>query len=117
MKKKTQDEKEAIEPRVQRIVMPRSPGDLRLGDYVFATRWPDADWNDPWAVGFVGVIGKNYVELREEDGRLIEGVGIRGFPFAVRISSAQGASILGEYPDMERSPFDAIRAAQIIRAA
>lgn len=88
------------------LVMPYVPGDLVVGDYVFACRWSDADWNDPWAVGYVRVIGKNYVELGQEDGSMIPEVGVRGFRCAIKITGEQGAKIITEYQPREGSPFD-----------
>lgn len=28
----------------------------KVGDYVFAHRWVDADLRDPWAVGFIEIV-------------------------------------------------------------
>lgn len=98
------------------MTLPKSPGSLAAGDYVLATRWGDADWNDPWAVGFVAEIGKNFVRVASEDGKPIDGIGSRAFPFAIKITAEQGASIIREYVPREGTPFDAEKAAQI-RAA
>ena len=70
------------------IVMHPCPGDLKRGEYVFACRWSDADWNDPWCVGFVGERG------------------IRGFRYFRRITPEQGTRIMDEYGPREGSPFD-----------
>jgi hypothetical protein len=82
------------------------PGDLKRGEYVFACRWSDADWNDPWCVGFVGDYGENYIQLTNEDGTEIEGVGIRGYRYFRRITAEQGKRIMDAYVPREGSPFD-----------
>ena len=87
------------------IVMHPCPGDLKRGEYVFACRWSDADWNDPWCVGFVGERGKNYIQLTEDDGSEIAGVGFRGFRYFHRLTPEQGTRIIG-YRLREGSPFD-----------
>jgi hypothetical protein len=106
---KTPNQAEPTNPvplvQAERLVMPDAPGELELGDYVFATRWPDADWNDPWAIGYVGVIGKNYIELRQEDNKLIPGVGLRGFKFAKTVSREQADLIIAEYKPREGTEF------------
>ena len=91
--------------QVQRLVMPDAPGELELGDYVFATRWSDADWNDPWAIGYVGAIGKTHIEIRAEDGSLIPGIGVRGFKHARTVTSGQAALIFAEYVPREGTEF------------
>lgn len=96
------------------IRMPRCPGELAIGDYVFATRWWDACWSDPWCVGFVGERGKNFVTLTEKDGGMIENVGIRAFPYAMKITAEQGERIVREYPPLEGKPFDAEIARRIL---
>jgi len=88
------------------VCIPYAPGKLEIGDYVFACRWSDADWNDPWAVGYVRVIGANYVELGQEDGRLVPKVGRRGFKCAIQITGEQGAKIAEEYQQREGDEFD-----------
>ena len=98
--------KDAGSAPVHVVVMRPCPGDLKHGEYVFACRWSDADWNDPWCVGFVGECGENYIQLTEEDGTAIEGVGIRGFRYFRRITAEQGKRIIGEYVPREGSLFD-----------
>ncbi len=90
------------------------PGVLRVGDYLFATRWSDADWNDPYGVGFLAESGHNCIRLANEDGSLIHGVGMRAFRYAVKITGDQGKRILSEYPPREGTPFDLEVAEQII---
>jgi hypothetical protein len=67
-----------------------APGDLAVGDYVFASRWGDCDPNDPWATGCITAVGPDYVVLGE--------VSQRRFPYARRISFEQGNRIAKEYP-------------------
>ena len=40
-------------PRRRTILSSR----ISIGDYVFVSKYEDADPNDPWAVGFVDAIG------------------------------------------------------------
>ncbi len=93
--------------QVHELVMnlPACPDGLKTRDYVFATRWSDADWNDPWCVGFVAELGKNYVTLHNENGGRVNGVGMRGFKNAMRITAKQGSRIISEYSPLEGTPF------------
>jgi hypothetical protein len=85
------------------VVNPKAPGDLKVGDYVFASRWSDCDPGDPWYVGHVAEIHlaepghavpyPGYVVLRET---------ARRWPHAMRITQEQGARIVKELPAMER---------------
>jgi len=93
----------------------KAPGQLKLEDYVFASRWPDCDWNDPWAVGFVAAIGENYVRLSNEDGSPIEGVGHRSFSYAMKVTKEQAASIIIRYSTAEGRPFDKEEANDIFK--
>ena len=83
-----------------------APGDLAVGDYVFASDWSDCDWNDPWAIGFVASLLPYGVVIGNEDGGLIDRVGIKYWKFAKRISVEQGRQIIEHYPEMEGSRFD-----------
>lgn len=77
------------------IVNLPAPGDLAVGDYVFASRWSDCDPGDPWAVGHVSALGEGFVVVGE--------VSPRHWPKAMRITPEQGRSIVEQYPDMERN--------------
>ena len=90
---------------VERVVMKQCPGNFKVGDYVFACRWSDADWNDPWGIGFVSELGDNYVRLSNKDGSQIPELGVRAFRNAIIITAAQAEQILSEYPARERSLF------------
>jgi len=66
---------------------------LQIGDYVFVTRWGDADPNDPWAVGFLSEIA------------IIKGIDFYKIPnsnrlwhHCKRITKKRGEKILLEYP-------------------
>ncbi len=87
------------------LVIPSAPADLDIGDYVFACRWSDADWNDPWAVGYVHEIGKSFVTLSTEKGELIPGVGFRGFQHALRVTRLQADKIIEQYKPREGEDF------------
>ena len=99
---------------VDRLVIPAVPSNLKVGDYVFACRWSDADWSDPWAVGYVREVGENYIVLGEEDGSPISGVGARCFKKATLVTKKQGVRIIAEYPRREGSDFDPSIIAQIL---
>lgn len=71
---------------------PQAPGDLKIGDYVFASRWGDCDPGDPWGVGYVSYLADNWI--------LLEG-GHKRWPRASRITEEQGARIIAEYPPKE----------------
>lgn len=79
----------------QILSVPSAPGDLAVGEYVFASSWGDADWCDPWGVGHVSEIGDSWVRLAE--------TGARRFPKAMRISHEVGVRIVSEYPPLEKS--------------
>ncbi len=87
------------------ICLPRCPHNLRIGDYVFATRWPDADWNDPSGVGFVSSIGRNSIGLCNEDGSRIENIGLYVFRHAIKIDAEQGQRLVADYQSREGTPF------------
>jgi hypothetical protein len=83
-----QDEQIAI------VKNPAAPGDLAVGDYVFASRWGDCDWCDPWFIGHVSEIDPaGYVRLAESP---------RRWPHAMRITQEQGHRIVAQYPGLER---------------
>lgn len=75
------------------VVNQAAPGDLTVGDYVFASRWSDCDPGDPWAVGHVSEIGAGFVVVGD--------VSPRRWPKAMRISAEQGRRIVESYPGME----------------
>lgn len=75
-------------PKLVRIPDVRDT-DLATGDYVFASRWGDADPGDPWCVGFV--------ERRTDDYITVAGSN-RAWKKAMRISHAVGARICAEMP-------------------
>ena len=100
--------------RLDKFVMPDAPGNLEAMDYVFACRWSDADWNDPWGIGFVKEVGKNHITICTEDGSLIPGIGIRGFQKALSISADQAGKIITEYTPREGTEFDPSIIAQIL---
>jgi hypothetical protein len=86
--------KDAYEEENQPVVTnPKAPGDLKVGDYVFASRWSDCDPGDPWAVGHVSVVGPDFVVVGD--------VSQRRWPRAMRITHEQGARIVAQFPDME----------------
>jgi len=69
--------------------------EIIVGDYVFASRWPDGDPNDPWYVGFVD-------EINEKEGfSTLYKVGGRNYRYCRKISKKQGEKILEKYPKLE----------------
>ena len=72
-----------------------APGDLAVGDYVFASRWSDCSPGDPWAVGHVSEVGAYYVVIGE--------VNQRRWDKAMKISHEQGARIADLYPKLLES--------------
>lgn len=78
------------------VVNVKAPSDLKVGDYVFASRWSDCDPGDPWHVGYVSEVGEGYVVIGE--------VSQRRWGNAMRISEEQGARIVQEYPVLEMGP-------------
>ena len=76
---------------------------VRWDDYVLATRWPDCDWNDPWAVGYVDMISEGRVCVEN-----------RWFRYAMKITGEQGERIIAEYPHREGQTFDPLVLARII---
>jgi len=85
---------------------PVEESDIKIGEYIFASRWGDRDWNDPWAIGFVRLIGRNFIEVANEDDSDITGVGKRGFRFFRRIDADTGKLIIPRYTEAEGMPFD-----------
>jgi len=83
------DEKQ--QPRIDRTISEVNvetvvSGLLSIGDYVLATKYSDADPNDPWFIGTIDLIGldhkgwfiqfnemvrrwRNYAKLTKEDGK------------------------------------------------
>lgn len=75
------------------VVNQPAPGDLAVGDYVFASRRADCDPCDPWCVGHVSELGPDFVVVGDASQRR--------WPKAMRISNEQGRRIIEHYPSME----------------
>jgi len=67
-----------------------SIGSINIGDYVFVSKYEDADPNDPWAVGFVDAIGTD----RKGDFIHIRGQERRPWRNAIKIDKETGNNIL-----------------------
>jgi hypothetical protein len=78
-----------------RKVNTKSKRPVRIGDYVFACKWSDADPNDPWCVDFVDDIIEDY------NGNKWYKVGGRSYRNCRRISADYGSKILEFYPKIE----------------
>ena len=75
--------------------MRAAPGRLRIGDYVFASKWSNADPRDPWAVGHVTAITETHITVSCENGK-------RDYRWYRVITDFQGERILRDYTEMER---------------
>lgn len=96
----------AVPPEAEPIVRNcEAPGDLKPGDYVFASRWSDCDPGDPWEVGFVSEVGF-YPESMTKAGYVVLQGGSRRWGRAMRITPEQGRRICEQFPSMERLPQD-----------
>jgi hypothetical protein len=69
------------------------PALFRVGDYVLATKFGDADLHDRWAVGFVSEVLDNYERV------LIETTGQLSYGAAAHVSGAEGAALLDAWRD------------------
>lgn len=102
----TQAQAGAVPPEAEPIVLNcEAPGDLKPGDYVFASRWSDCDPGDPWEVGFVSEVGV-YPESMTKAGYVVLQGGSRRWGRAMRITPEQGLRICEQFPSMERLPQD-----------
>jgi hypothetical protein len=102
----TQAQAGAVPPEAEPIVLNcEAPGDLKPGDYVFASRWSDCDPGDPWEVGFVSEVGV-YPESMTKAGYVVLQGGSRRWGRAMRITPEQGRRICEQFPSMERLPQD-----------
>lgn len=87
------------------IRIPNAPGNLNIGDYVFACKWSDADPGDPWAVGHVSQLS----DSAEDYGYVVLGdcpMPYRHFWKAVKITPEQGARIIEAYHRLGPLPTD-----------
>ncbi len=64
--------------------------DFNIGDYVYVTKYSDADPNDPWAIGCIDEIGKDqrggFIRIYEH--------GVRPWRYAIKISKKEGELLL-----------------------
>lgn len=84
-----------------------APGDVKIGDYVFASRWSDCDWNDPWCIGHVCEKGVNFVRVQAREDKIWQ------LAYCRKITEEIGANIIKHYPRLEGSSFDPIHSAKI----
>ncbi len=64
-----------------------------VGDYVFVSKYGDADPNDPWAVGCIDEIG---IDHKGSFIRIYD-IGVRHWRHAIKIDKEAGDSILSAY--------------------
>lgn len=81
---------------------------VKIGDYVFASRWSDCNPNDPWAIGLVTSVIKDtnsrvYVTISDLDGILIPNVGNRMFRNTIPISYELGERLCEIMPGLEEA--------------
>lgn len=70
------------------INVPNVDDSITIGDYVFASKWGDADPADPWCVGHVTYISEEAVRING---------GSRFYRKAIKITPEQGESIVKHY--------------------
>lgn len=70
--------------------------DIKIGDYVFVSKWSDEDPNDPWFVGFISEFGE---DSRGEFFRVQDTV--RYWRHCRKITKEEGDTILETYPMLE----------------
>jgi len=107
--------KDAYAREVPQVINQKVSNDLKVGDYVFASRWSDCDPGDPWAVGHIAEVhmadgGKatpypGHVTLSE--------MPHRSWPHAMRITQEQGQRIVTEMPKMESQKRDFSKVAEV----
>lgn len=66
--------------------------EIKIGDYVHASRWSDQSPNDPWCVGHVTEVGKNFDKPFVVVGKFSG----RSWPNAVKITGEEGKRLLVE---------------------
>ncbi len=75
--------------------------EINPGDYVFATKYPDADHNDRWHVGFVSDVTRHnrasYVKFKD--------TGVITFRFAQKITRKEGAFLIMYYMMCENKSY------------
>jgi len=71
-------------------------GSFSIGDYVFVSKWSDADPNDPWYVSFISEINidKTHITYKVEGSN-------RVWANCRKITSEEGRKICDEYPKRE----------------
>lgn len=80
--------------KLKAVVNKPAPHNLKIGDYVFASRWSDCNPGDPWHIGHITEIGSTWVRIGE--------VSNRRFPYVMRITPAQGDRVASLFPLMEK---------------
>lgn len=66
---------------------------ITVGQYVLATKFPDADPNDPWFVGVVSELGIDLIG----DFIRIDACGFRKWRYVTQITPDEGKSILQQF--------------------
>ncbi len=69
---------------------------FKKGDYVFASRWSDADPDDPWIVGYVATVTCESISVKTD-----VKVSNRRWRNAIKISPEVGKAIIDNYPKLE----------------
>lgn len=69
---------------------------LKIDDYVFACRWPDASPSDPWILGSVSQILGETIKVRTDSG-----FDPNTWRHAIKISPEVAKSIFENYPRLE----------------
>ena len=101
---KAEEGEGAQEPLIR---IPIVTDDIKVGDYVFACRWSDADPGDPWVIGHVSEVWPS--DALGQWGDVVVGDSPqphRHFPRAVKITKEHAHRLLELYPPMATRPTD-----------
>jgi hypothetical protein len=77
---------------------------VKIGDYVLATRWPDGDPCDPFAVGFVSKIDEDHFDIVDANGGHIK----NGLRRAEVITQDEGDALVAMFSHISDLPGDSL---------
>ena len=99
------DLEEEEEEEEEQISIPNASANVKVGDYVFACRWSDADPCDPWQVGCVEQVGEGSVQVTGN---------ARHWSKVMEIDQTQGDRIIAEYTAAEGKDTDVAWRARVL---
>lgn len=82
-------------------VVPVNPDLFRVGDYVLATKFGDADPFDRWAVDYI----REFIDMKTHYRVLMRSTGQLSYSFAKKLSQEEGEAILAFYSTMPNIGF------------